>query len=72
MLVNLGAVHRRVLVQAGGMREHRFTTVHVDAVPRAVEVEASTIEVILPPRTRVGLQLGMQRFVGEPTLTAPW
>ena len=35
-------------------------------------VDDKTLEIRLPPRTQILLELGMQRFVHDPTLALPW
>jgi hypothetical protein len=91
-LVNLTPfASRRVILQAGGFGEHRFTTVSHEprtseypgsqhryaAPPLATEkvsepVEATTLQVELPPATMIRLALGMVRFVNDPTYALPW
>ena len=39
---------------------------------RRIPVNASTLEIGLPSGTRIGLELGMRRFVNLPTLAFPW
>ena len=70
-LVNLGREHRRVLVQAGGMREHEFTEAAADGDRQGIAVNGSTVEIGLPPGMRIRLELGMRRFVRRPTLAFP-
>ena len=71
-LVNLSETNRReVLIQAGAMGEHRFTDVQVDG-GSPVSVGGQTLTVSLPPRTQAHLQMGMERFVGEPSFAAPF
>ena len=72
-LVNLSASeHREVLVQAGGMGEHEFTEVRADRAPYRTAVNGTTLEIGLPPGTQITLDLGMKRFVHDPTLALPW
>jgi len=72
-LVNLSASeHREVLVQAGGMGEHEFTEVGTDRTPHRIAVNSKILEIGLPPGTQIRLELGMQRFVHDPTLALPW
>ena len=71
-LVNLGSEHRRVMIQAGGMREHEFTEVVADEARHRTDVNGTTLEIGLPPDTRISLELGMRRFVNRPTLALPW
>jgi hypothetical protein len=91
-LVNLSPfAARRVILQAGGFGEHRFTTVSYDqrtsdypgsqhryAAPTVTTeivtatVEATTLQVEMPPATTIRLVLGMMRFVNDPTYALPW
>jgi hypothetical protein len=91
-LVNLSPfTARRVILQAGGFGEHRFTTVSYDqrtseypgsqkryAAPQlttetmSVTIEATTFQVELPPATLIRLELGMARFVNDPSYALPW
>jgi hypothetical protein len=72
-VVNLSATERReMLIQAGGMGEHEFTEVEVDGASQRVAVSGKTLAVVLPPRTQARLELGMKRFVHEPSLAPPW
>lgn len=77
-LVNLSLTEpRELIVQAGGMAEHRFTTVRQPpdrrgAKPEAIEVDAPYLHVVLPPATRMTMELGMQRYVNAPTAKLPW
>jgi len=72
-LVNLSETEgRQVLVQAGGMGEHKFTRVQIDGTSEGVSVNEATLTVTLPPRTQARLQLDMERFVHTPSLAPPW
>ena len=72
-LVNLSASqHQQVLVQAGSMGEHHFTEARADQAPHSTPVDDNTLEISLKPRTQIVLELDMQRFVHDPTLTLPW
>ena len=72
-LVNLNASqHRQVLVQAGSMGEHHCTEVWADRAPQSTVVDDNTLAISLPPRTKIVLELGMQRFVHNPTLALPY
>jgi hypothetical protein len=39
---------------------------------KTVTVEATTLQVELPPATMIRLQLGMKRVVNDPTYALPW
>ena len=72
-LVNLSERHhRQVLVQAGSMGEHHFTEARADQALQHTVVDDKTLEIRLPPRTQILLELGMERFVHDPTLALPW
>lgn len=86
-LVNLSPfASRRVILQAGGFGEHRFTTATYEersseypgsqkryAAPplsttvTTVTIEATTLQVELPPATTIRLELGVARFVNDPS-----
>ena len=70
-LINLSETEERaVLIQAGAMGEHRFTDVLVDVVT-SIAVDGLTLTVSLPPRMKVRLRPGMERFVDEPSFAWP-
>jgi hypothetical protein len=70
-LVNLSRSEpRTVILQAGGYGEHRF--LHVVQNGREVPVEASSLTVRLEPGAGGQLELGVQRYVRQPTLAHPW
>jgi hypothetical protein len=70
-LVNVDPVTpRELVVQAGGYREHTFTTVQLDG--KTQELNASTITVRLEPGAGTRLVLGMRRYANRPTLKQPW
>ncbi len=70
-LVNLSPVHaRRVIVQAGSYGEHRFTTATVDG--QAFPVDGRHLEIALDPAAGARIELGMKRYVHQPTLAWPW
>jgi hypothetical protein len=91
-LVNLSPfAARRVILQAGGFGEHRFTTATYEertseypgsqkryAAPQlttavtTATIEATTLQVELPPATTIRLELGVARFVNDPSYTLPW
>ena len=54
------------------MGEHEFTEAAADGARQRIPVNASTLEIGLPSGTRIGLELGMRRFVNRPTLAFPW
>ncbi len=78
-LVNLNLTERReVIVQAGGMAEHRFTTASYDQAAgrrsrrASVEVNGPHLRVALPPGCGTRIELGVERFVNDPTYATPW
>jgi hypothetical protein len=78
-LANLHADQSRdLVVQAGAMGEHRFTTASFGARragrlrQHTVEVNHKFLRVHLPPTTRITLDLGTERFVHAPSYEAPW
>ena len=91
-LVNLSPfAMRRLIIQAGGFGEHRFTTAAYEertsdypgsqkryaapqlaTAPTTVAVDAPTVQVELPPAMMIRLELGMKRFVNDPSYALPW
>ncbi|MYB92288.1 hypothetical protein F4054_22650 [Candidatus Poribacteria bacterium] len=74
-LVNLNkTASREVIVQAGAMGEHNFTSARVNAgeAVQTVPVNGMYICVQLPPNTEIDLELGMERFVNAPSYRHPW
>ena len=74
-LVNLNTTEPRdVIVQAGAMGEHNFTSVSVkDGQNRhSVSINGTHLHVHLPPYTQIELELGMHRFVNAPSYKHPW
>ena len=70
-LVNLDPVSpRSLVVQAGGYREHLFTSVRVGNRTRKIESDA--LRVNLAPGSGGRLVLSMRRYVRQPTLSQPW
>ena len=74
-LVNLNATEARdVIVQAGAMGEHNFTTARVENIEgeNSVTVSGTYLQVHLPPYTHIKLEVGMEHFVNTPTYKNPW
>ncbi len=74
-LVNLNTTERReVIVQAGAMGEHNFTSVCVKGSQneQATPVNGTSVRIHLPPNTEIDLELGMERFVNTPSYRQPW
>ena len=71
-LINLSSTEARdVIVQAGSMGEHNFTTATTND-SNNVEVNGTYLQVNLPPNTHIELQVGMERFVNVPSYKQPW
>ena len=71
-LVNLSKSEARdVVVQAGSMGEHNFTTASTNS-DNNVKVNGTYFQVHLPPNTHIELQVGMERFVNTPSYKQPW
>ena len=73
--VNLNATEARdVVVQAGSMGEHNFTTARAtdDSNGSTVEVNGTYLQVHLPPNTHIALEVGTERFVNAPSYKEPW
>ena len=74
-LVNLNkTASREVIVQAGAMGEHNFTSARVSTgqAVQTVPVNGMYLCVQLPPNTEIDLELGMARFVNAPSYKQPW
>jgi len=74
-LVNLNITEARdVLVQAGGFGEHRFTEVKYGSRQgvKSAAVNGSHVQVHLPPASCVTLDMGVERYVNQPTYALPW
>ena len=78
-LINLSVDQPRdVIVQAGAMGEHRFTTAQYRAriqrrwKKQTAEVNGKYLHVHLPPGTQITLDLATQRFVNDPSYKLPW
>ncbi len=71
-LVNLSTYEARdVIVQAGSMCEHSFTTARANG-DKNVEVNGTYLQVHLLPNTHIALEIGMDRFVNPPSYSQPW
>ncbi len=74
-LVNLNTTEARdVIIQAGSMGEHNFTTANATDGNggNTLEVNGTYLQVHLPPNTRIELQVGTHRFVNDPSYQQPW
>lgn len=74
-LVNLNTTEARdVIIQAGSMGEHNFTTANATDGNggNTLEVNGTYLQVHLPPNTYIELQVGMERFVNDPSYQQPW
>ncbi len=71
-LVNLSTYEARdVIIQAGSMCEHSFTTARANG-DKNVEVNGTYLQVHLLPNTHIALEVGMDRFVNPPSYSQPW
>ena len=74
-LVNLSRYDtRNVIVQAGAFGEHQFTKVrHGDGEEgTTIPLDSKYLAVQLPPSTAIRLDVGMRRFVNDPSYAFPW
>jgi hypothetical protein len=70
-LVNVNQLEsRRVIVQAGGYAEHRFTSVKLG--DKSLPFDSSQMQVELAPGSGARLTLGMKRYINKPTMAFPW
>ena len=70
-LVNVSPVEaRRVVIQAGGYGEHRFSSVTVDG--QDMKMAGRHLTVRLEPGAGARLVLGTRRYVNAPTFAPPW
>ena len=70
-LVNVNQLHaRRVVVQAGGYAEHRFTSVALGG--KVQPLDGSDVTVELAPGAGGRVSFEMKRFVNKPTMQFPW
>ena len=75
LFVNLNTTEPRdVIVQAGAMGEHNFTSASVNEGQnrQSVSINGTFLHVHLPPNTHIDLELGMHRFVNAPSYQHPW
>ncbi|MBT3343703.1 MAG: hypothetical protein HN712_30450 [Gemmatimonadetes bacterium] len=77
-LVNLSVRDtREVIIGAGNVGEHRFTTMRElpqgDASGKeAVAVDSPWLRLRLPPGSEIELELGMERYSNTPSFAFPW
>ncbi len=78
-LVNLAVDRtREVLIQAGALAEHEFTTVAYHSMvnrkpqPATIALGGGHLTVVLPPGGEAALSLGLKRFTRRPTYRLPW
>lgn len=70
-LVNLHPTEgREVIVQAGAFGEHRFTSLR--QAGEAVSIDGQRFQVRLAPAAQDRLDLGMKRYVEQPSYARPW
>jgi hypothetical protein len=67
---------RTVIIQAGTFREHEFTTCTVvnsdGSRNESAAVNSEWLEVELGPASGTRLELGMNRYVNDPSYETPW
>ena len=65
---------RSLIVQAGAFGEHEFTSVRhrVGESLSEVPVGGKYQAVTLPPSTSIRLDMGLKRFVNDPSYAFPW
>ena len=78
-IVNLNRTEtRNLIVQAGAFGEHQFTEVRfqetgqTDPIDRVAPIDAKYFAVQLPPSTAISLDIGIRRFVNNPSYAFPW
>jgi hypothetical protein len=83
-LVNLSSLNtHRLIVQAGAFGEHKFTGISyqeqfkdsdrkIKVSDKNVTVNNKYFAVELPPGRSITLDIGMKRFVNNPTYAFPW
>ena len=74
-LVNLNANEARyVIIQAGSMGEHNFTTARAKGGngENTLVVNGTYLQVHLPPNTHIALEVRIERFVNSPSYQQPW
>jgi hypothetical protein len=70
-LINVNQLEsRRVIVQAGGYAEHRFTSVKLG--DKSLPLDSPQLTIELAPGSGARLTLGMKRYVNKPTMAFPW
>ena len=69
---------KKVIVQAGAFGEHRFieavynTMEDEKETEKTIPIENTYLSVDLPPGTSIRLDLGLKRFVNDPSYRFPW
>ena len=61
---------RTVIVQAGGYAEHQFRSVRAGDQQRDLDTDQLTVR--LAPGAGERIELGMRRYVNQPTMQLPW
>lgn len=64
---------RNLIVQAGAFGEHEFSSVRhrVGESPAETAVDGKHLSVTLPPSTSIRLDMGLRRFVNDPSYAFP-
>ena len=69
---------KEMIVQSGAFGEHQFTFVKYQTQTngqvehKTVEVNDKFFHIQLAPGTQITLDMGMKRFVNNPTYSLPW
>lgn len=74
-LVNLNPVsERKVMIQAGAFGEHQFSEIsfHHEGKRDLLSIQGKYVEIILPPSRSIRLEMGLTRFVNQPSYAFPW
>lgn len=69
-LVNVDTSSQRVLVQAGGFGQHRFTS--ITGGECSIASEKNYVEISLDPESQIVLEAEIDRFVTDPSYVFPW
>jgi hypothetical protein len=70
-LVNMSRTEtRKLIVQAGAFGQHQFTELRYGE--KIVPVDSKYFEIQLPPSTTIRVEVGLKRFVNDPSYAFPW
>lgn len=68
-LVNTGAKHRELVVQAGTYGEHRFG--RIAYYEETVVPDSNAVRIALPSGTKLSFETELDRFANDPTYDSP-